>query len=97
MRASKGEKKAGIVEERRRIASHVRSAELRNHAPDSEEQALIQRLKAGDHDAFEAIFSRYVTRVYRQAFRLMGNEAEAEEIVQEVFLTNYQRGEGVSG
>lgn len=97
MRAPKGEKRAGIVEEKRRIASHVLSAELRDRAPDSEEQSLIQRLKAGDHDAFEAIFSRYVTRVYRQAFKLMGNEAEAEEVVQEVFLTIYQKAKTFRG
>ena len=91
MRASKGEKKAGIVEEERRGAGAVLPAEVRDPAPDSEEQSLIQRVKAGDHDAFEVIFSRYVTRVYRQAFKLMGNKAEAEEVVQEVFLTIYQK------
>lgn len=73
------------MEEKRRVASHVLSAELRDRAPDSEEQSLIQRLKAGDHDAFEAIFSRCMTRVYRQAFRLMGNGAEAEEVVKQFF------------
>ncbi|MCZ7625963.1 MAG: RNA polymerase subunit sigma-24 [Candidatus Methylomirabilota bacterium] len=57
----------------------------------TEERAVIERLRSGDYDAFEAIFRRYVNRVYRQVFRLVGNDAEAEEIVQEVFLAVYQK------
>ena len=91
MRAAKGEKKADIVGERQKGAGGVLPAEPRDHTPDAEEQSLIQRVKAGDHDAFEAIFNRYVTRVYRHAFKLVGNEAEAEEVVQEVFFTIYEK------
>lgn len=56
-----------------------------------EERVLVERLQSGDDKAFEAIFSRYVNKVYRQVFRLVGNDAEAEEIVQEVFLAVYQK------
>jgi len=56
-----------------------------------EERVLIQRAKAGDHEAFEAIFRQHVSRVYRQAFKLIGNEAETEEVVQEVFLAVHQK------
>jgi RNA polymerase sigma-70 factor, ECF subfamily len=53
--------------------------------------ALIQRVKAGDHAAFEALFRRHMARVHRQAIALLGNEAEAEEVVQEVFITVYAK------
>ncbi|HZY31274.1 MAG TPA: sigma-70 family RNA polymerase sigma factor [Candidatus Methylomirabilis sp.] len=56
-----------------------------------EERALIQRVKAGDYEAFEAMFRRHVAKVYRQAFKFIGNEAETEEVVQEVFLAVHQK------
>jgi RNA polymerase sigma-70 factor (ECF subfamily) len=59
--------------------------------PSGEEQMLIERVKAGDHRAFELIFDRYVSRVYRQALRLTGNEADAEDVVQETFLLAYRK------
>lgn len=57
----------------------------------AEERSIIERLRSGEHEAFEAIFRRYVNRVYRQALALVGNDADAEEIVQEVFLAVYQK------
>lgn len=56
-----------------------------------EERVLIQRVKAGDYEAFETIFRQHVSMVYRQAFKLIGNEAETEEVVQEVFLAVHQK------
>ena len=55
------------------------------------EPTLVERLKAGDSDAFDAIFRRYVNQVYRRALRLLGNEADAEDVVQEVFLTVHRK------
>jgi RNA polymerase sigma-70 factor (ECF subfamily) len=55
------------------------------------DHALIQRVKTGDQTAFEALFRRHLARVHRQASALLGNEAEAEEVVQEVFLTVYTK------
>jgi len=48
-------------------------------------------VKTGDHEAFDAIFNRYIGTVYRQAIRLTGNHEEAEEVVQEVFLIVYEK------
>lgn len=53
--------------------------------------ALIERMKAGEREAFDIIFRRHVRAVYRQALRLMGSEADAEDVVQEVFLTVYEK------
>jgi RNA polymerase sigma-70 factor (ECF subfamily) len=55
------------------------------------EPSLIEKVKAGDHAAFETIFRRYVNKVYRQVHRLIGNEAEAQEVVQDVFLALYEK------
>ena len=56
----------------------------------SDERLLVDRLKAGDHEAFDIIFRRHVNQVYRQALRLTGNEMDAEDVVQEVFLAVYK-------
>ena len=63
----------------------------------AEERTVIERLRFGEHEAFEVIFRRYVNKVYRQALRLVGNDAEAEEIVQEVFLAIYQKATSFRG
>ncbi len=65
--------------------------------PSGEEQMLIERVKAGDHRAFELIFDRYASRVYRQALRLTGNEADAEDVVQETFLLAYRKAKTFQG
>ena len=58
---------------------------------DVPEQDLVQRLQAGDADAFDTLFRQYFPKVYRQAFHLVGTAAEAEEVVQEVFLAVYEK------
>ena len=91
MATVKSGKKAGVLEEGQKGSGGVLSSQAWDQRSEGDERLLIQRVKAGDHEAFEAIFRMHVTKVYRQAFKLMGNEAEAEEIVQEVFLTIYQK------
>lgn len=66
---------------------------MRSHALGSaiQERELIHLVKAGDHKAFEVIFHQHVNLVYRQALKLLWNEADAEDVVQEVFLTVYNK------
>ncbi|MGQ4808093.1 RNA polymerase sigma-H factor [Candidatus Entotheonellaceae bacterium PAL068K] len=59
--------------------------------PDITDYRLIQRVQAGDTEAFEILFTRYNVRIYGQAVHLLDNEAEAEEVMQEVFLTLYEK------
>ena len=55
--------------------------------PDSREWALtIERAAAGDVSAFEQIMLRSERSVLLTARRLLGNPADAEEAVQEVFI-----------
>ena len=46
---------------------------------------------AGDKDAYGALVVRYSQTVFRVAFRITGNEEDAEEVVQETFLRGYQK------
>jgi len=64
---------------------------------DAEDRALVERLKTGEEQALEALYRRYSARVYRQASILLRNDAEAEEITQEVFLTLYTKAKTFRG
>ena len=55
------------------------------------EDKLIERLRQGDTQALEAVMARYSGRVYRLAFGITRNDADAEEIVQDVFLTVFRK------
>jgi RNA polymerase sigma-70 factor (ECF subfamily) len=55
------------------------------------EDRLIERLRQGDMQALEAVMARYSGRVYRLAFGITRNNADAEEIVQDVFLTLFRK------
>lgn len=48
---------------------------------------LVQGLvNNGDEACFQELFNRHSPRVYRVAYRIMNNQADAEEVVQEVFI-----------
>jgi RNA polymerase sigma-70 factor (ECF subfamily) len=46
------------------------------------------------HDDFRLVVERYSRSVFRLAYRITGNEQDAEEVVQETFLRVYRRREG---
>jgi len=47
---------------------------------------FLQRLRAGDLQAFEELVIAYQHRVFGIARRMLGSDAEAEDVAQEVFL-----------
>lgn len=55
-----------------------------------EDQALlvaqVRAAQAGDREAFGRLVVRFERMVYATAFRRLGNDAEAQELTQEVFL-----------
>jgi RNA polymerase sigma-70 factor, ECF subfamily len=55
------------------------------------EAALIVRLRARDTRALEILMERHASRVYRVAFGITRSEADAEEVVQDVFLSLFEK------
>ena len=55
------------------------------------DHSIVRAVLAGDKDAYGALVRAHSATVFRVAFRIAGNEADAEEIVQETFLRGYQR------
>ncbi|MFO8148410.1 MAG: RNA polymerase sigma-70 factor, partial [Gillisia sp.] len=47
---------------------------------------LVKLLKKGDMKAFDIIYKKYSRRLYGFVFRYLKQEADTEEIVQEVFI-----------
>ena len=62
-----------------------------------EESALIERLKAGDQEALEAIFKLYSPKLYNVAHRILGEVADTEEVIQDVFWTAYRKAKTFRG
>lgn len=52
---------------------------------------LAARVVDGDRSAFEALYARHASRVYNIAWRMLGNDADAEDALQDVFLQAYRR------
>jgi RNA polymerase sigma-70 factor, ECF subfamily len=48
--------------------------------------ALLQQIVSGDSEAFSRFYDRYASLVFTFALRLLGSRADAEDLLQEVFL-----------
>src|SRR5579862_2213133 len=57
----------------------------------SEAAAVLARARQGDGDAFRALVERHSRSVFRLAYRMTGNEQDAEDVVQESFLRAYRQ------
>jgi RNA polymerase sigma-70 factor, ECF subfamily len=55
------------------------------------EHSAIRAVLSGDSEAYRALVVRHSPALFRVAFRITGNEADADEVVQEAFLRGYQR------
>jgi RNA polymerase sigma-70 factor (ECF subfamily) len=66
-------------------------------SPNDGDDALVVRAQGGDYDAFEALVRRHQRRTFAVAFGIVKNQAEAEEVVQETFLSAFEHLEGFRG
>src|SRR5580692_8590973 len=53
------------------------------------EHAIIRAVLSGDKEAYGTLVLRHSYAIFRVAFRITGNEADAEDVVQEAFLLGY--------
>jgi RNA polymerase sigma-70 factor (ECF subfamily) len=67
--------------------SPVARDDPRNAGDESQrDEALMQRVRGGDRQAFELLYSRYSSPVMRFLYRLCGSRPLAEDLTQDVFL-----------
>jgi RNA polymerase sigma-70 factor (ECF subfamily) len=51
----------------------------------------VAQVRLGNSDAFRVLVDRHTHSVFRLAFRMTGNEQDAEDLVQETFLRAYKQ------
>lgn len=56
----------------------------------NDDQILAERAGQGEHAAFNTLFERYKGRIYRFCLLMLGDEAAASDIYQEVFINFYR-------
>ncbi|MEX2284901.1 MAG: RNA polymerase sigma factor [Gemmatimonadota bacterium] len=57
---------------------------------DETDEALIKRVLAGETDLYARLLERYRQRLARYAVRMLGSEADAEDVLQETFVRGYR-------
>src|SRR5512143_3071088 len=70
---------------------------LGESGPLDNEAQLVERLRAGDDAAFEAIVRQYGGRMLAAARRLLRSEDDAADAVQEAFLAAFKSIDGFQG
>lgn len=50
------------------------------------DEVALEQARSGNGDAFRVLVERHATAVFRLAWRMTGNETDAEDMVQETFL-----------
>ena len=55
-----------------------------------DENALIQSARKGDLNAFNTLVLAYQHQVYNLAYRIMGEQAAAEDAAQDTFISAYK-------
>lgn len=78
-----------MVEDIENIENTQRPSKRGDKRPSDED--LIERFQKGDAYAFDLIVKRYKEQLLNFVYRFVGNQEEAEDIVQETFLRVYRK------
>jgi RNA polymerase sigma-70 factor (ECF subfamily) len=62
-----------------------------------DEQELIQRIVAKDDAAFRTFVELYQSSVLSACYRILGNQQDAEDVAQDVFVMVYRKAESFRG
>lgn len=69
-----------------------------NSASDIASEGLsLEKLRAGDRLEFSRMVETYSTRLYRLALKMLGNQQDAEDVLQETFLKAFRHLSGFDG
>lgn len=58
--------------------------------PPRDDQAIVQRALDGDQVAYRILYDRNVDRIFRLAFRMLGDEEAAREATQKAFIRAFE-------
>jgi RNA polymerase sigma-70 factor (ECF subfamily) len=63
----------------------------------AEEMALVERCRRGDLAAFEELYKGHAGKLFSVACRMLGNPTDAEDLLQEIFLSAHRKLDGFRG
>ena len=81
---------ASMLQANNFAALSFETGKLSGRAESDPEALLIDRVVAGDHEAFAALLKPYERMIYMSALGIVGNEADAEEVAQEAILKAFR-------
>ena len=58
---------------------------------DGSDEVVIARVRAGERDAFRLLVDRHSRSIFRLAYRMVGNESDADDVVQDTFLRAFRQ------
>jgi RNA polymerase sigma-70 factor (ECF subfamily) len=79
------------------VSSNVTTHPAALQAARASDMALVERCKRGDLAAFEELYRAHSARLFSVACRMVGNTADAEDLLQEIFLTAHRKLAGFRG
>jgi RNA polymerase sigma-70 factor, ECF subfamily len=56
-----------------------------------EDARLVEKIRAGELEAFETLYRRHSNAIFGLVLRMVRNRADAEDLLQEIFLHAYDR------
>lgn len=59
--------------------------------------ALVARCRTGDLAAFEELYTAHAGKLFSVACRMLGNASDAEDLLQEIFLSAHRKLDGFRG
>jgi RNA polymerase sigma-70 factor, ECF subfamily len=73
------------------------SSQAAPSAARAEDMALVERCRSGDLAAFEELYRAHAGKLFSVACRMVGNPADAEDLLQEIFLSAHRKLDGFRG
>lgn len=70
---------------------------LQRAEPFHDDEVLVESLRLGREEAYEALIYRYQQPVYNLVYRLMADPSDASDVVQEVFLKVFRNIQSFKG
>lgn len=60
-----------------------------------DDKTLVMKFLHGNESAFDQIYKKYSAMLYRSAYLLCQNDADAQDILQDVFITFYHKAQNI--
>jgi RNA polymerase sigma-70 factor, ECF subfamily len=74
-----------------KLTVHPAARPLTGPVGRQDDLALVDRVRRGDLGAFEELYRAHAGRLYSVACRMLGNQTDAEDLLQDIFLTAHRK------